>query len=191
MEATTHWIFADKQPRVFGLFIAVFLQYVLKLRTSMGLHILFLLLFMGIALIILHESIGPCALALTLPTILFLRKRVSRPVLIVSVFVYFFITYYFLVFCFCNFLSMNMAELMSKNPYLPDDLKVLKDPDYMLQYPYLPDDWWSFEYYIFLLRFGIVLPVVLYLLFFSALILKERRSRTNSLHRCSRDVTPK
>jgi len=154
-------------------------------------HILLLLLVMFSALFASQEYIAPFALVLTLPTILFLRKRVSRPVLIVSVFVYFFITYYFLVFCFCNFLSMNMAELMSKNPYLPDDLKVLKDPDYMLQYPYLPDDWWSFEYYIFLLRFGIVLPVVLYLLFFSALILKERRSRTNSLHRCSRDVTPK
>jgi len=64
--------------------------------------ILFMLI---IAIVGFYESVAPFAAALTLPIILFLRKRVSRPALVACGCIYFLITYYFLFFFMSSFFA--------------------------------------------------------------------------------------
>jgi len=120
---------------------------------------------MIIAVVGFYESVAPFAAALTLPIILFLRKRVSQPALVACGCIYFFITYYYVFFCEFNFQFTKAQDKMSEKCLSPNPGIIFK--------------------------YGLVIPAFMCLIFFSVLILIARHGRGESLHRRSRAMASK
>jgi len=138
----------------------------------MGYLILLLLFVFVLTLLGIYEAVAPAAAALTMPIVLFLRKRVSQPRLVVCGTIYFFITYFFLYFFTYEICYIIIDETL-----------------YNAQC--VSDDWLSIDLFDIIFRLGIVFPALLYHIFFRVLIKIDRHGGDKSLQRRSRDMAAK